>query len=526
MQTIFKLFFTSLAVASIGIILVYFFYEPVYEEIKQPPLEIPEDLYIQKKSVIQIPITIQTKEIRQAILDEIKNPIASGVTKEITTDIFNIKPPQPLESWPMLRGMTNFTDKTFQAGIWVNHKVYLIDVQIHFEGKNVKIFTSYAVAISIDYKQSPLPFVNALKSTGVLTGYLEANVALHGEIFIDDNAKLHIKASQDTTKVQFTKINFPYKLNVLELLNITQTENFIKKNILEESVNKSIFAQIEKQIAKKQVDLQLAQKIQKIVYDNSNPLALSENLWLVPGAEKISISQINGEDKNCNNILSINVGILAKPELFNSDEKPFVLSKKSIPLSCEEFSPKIYLYPNINLQYSYMATLIEKGLQSFITKEYPQEDYTINNVKIYPSNKKLVLSIDLIQINNSNKILTFYMWGTPSLDQENMHIKLKNLDYTLESNAILIKAAHWILDDKIKNFIEQNLHFNYKEKFKELSEKLAKIEHESNKKILSGAMHSLEIEEIFTAKDAIVLHAEAIGSLSYKVNLYNEKLEK
>ena len=75
-----------------------------------------------------------------------------------------------------------------------------------------------------------------------------------------------------------------------------------------------------------------------------------------------------------------------------------------------------------------MATLIEKGLQSFITKEYPQEDYTINNVKIYPSNKKLVLSIDLIQINNSNKILTFYMWGTPSLDQENMHIKLKNLD--------------------------------------------------------------------------------------------------
>ena len=173
-----------------------------------------------------------------------------------------------------------------------------------------------------------------------------------------------------------------------------------------------------------------------------------------------------------------------------------------------------------------MATLIEKGLQSFITKEYPQEDYTINNVKIYPSNKKLVLSIDLIQINNSNKILTFYMWGTPSLDQENMHIKLKNLDYTLESNAILIKAAHWILDDKIKNFIEQNLHFNYKEKFEELSEKLAKIEHESNKKILSGAMHSLEIEEIFTAKDAIVLHAEAIGSLSYKVNLYNESVQK
>ena len=173
-----------------------------------------------------------------------------------------------------------------------------------------------------------------------------------------------------------------------------------------------------------------------------------------------------------------------------------------------------------------MATIIEKELQSFITKEYPQEDYSINNVKIYPSNKKLVLSIDLIEKNNLNKILTFYMWGTPSLDQEKMHINLRNLDYSLESNDVLVKAAHWILDDKIKNFIQQNLHFNYKEKFEKLSDQLAKIEHESNKKILSGAMNSLEIEEIFTAKDAIVLHAEAIGSLSYKVNLYNEKLEK
>ena len=526
MQTIFKLLFTSLAIVSISIFSVYFFYAPTYEQIKQPPLEVPEDIYVQKKSVIQIPITIQTKDLRQAILDEIKNPIASGVTKEITTDIFNIKAPQPLESWPMLRGMTNFTDKTFQAGIWVNHKVSLRDVQIYFEGANVKIFTSYAVDISIDYKQSPLPFVDALKSKGILTGYLEANIELRGEIFIDDNAKLHIKASQDTTKVQFTKINFPYKLNVLELLNITQTEEFIKKNILEESVNKSIFSQIEKQITKKQVDLQLAQKIQKVVYKNSTPLALSENLWLVPSAEKISISQINGEGESCSNTLSINVGILANPKLINSDEKPFVISKKSIPLSCEDLSPKIYLYPNINLQYSYMSTLIEKEFQSFITKEYPQEDYSINNVKIYPSNKKLVLSIDLIEKNTSNKILTFYMWGTPSLDQENMHINLKNLDYTLESNDTLIKAAHWILDERIKNFIEKNLHFNYKEKFEELSDKLSKIEHESNKKLLSGAIHSLEIEEIFTAKDAIILHTQAIGSLSYKVNLYNESMEK
>lgn len=526
MQTIFKLLFISLAIVSISVFSVYFLSKPRYEQIIQPPLEVPEDFYIQKDSVIQIPITIQTKDLRQAILDEIQNPISSGITKEITTDIFNIKPPQPLESWPMLRGMTNFTDKTFQAGIWINHKVYLKDVQIYFEGENVRIFTSYAIDIAIDYKQSPLPFINALKSKGVLTGYLEANVELRGQIFIDDDAKLHIKASQDTTKVEFTKINFPYKLNVLELLNITQTENFIKKNILEESVNKHIFSQIEQQIAKKQVDLQLAQKIQNIVYNNSSPLALSKNLWLVPSAEKISISQINGEGESCDNTLSINVGILAKPKLISSDEKPFVIAKKSIPLSCENLSPKIYLYPNINLEYSYTAKLIEKELQDFIAEEHPEEDYSISNVKIYPSKEKLILSIDLIEKEDSNKVLTFYLWGSPVLDQEKMQISLENLEYTLESKHSLVEVVGWILDDKIKRYIQEKAYFNYKEKFQELSDQLAKIEHESNKKILSGAIHSLEIQEIFTAEDGVVLHAEAIGDLSYKINLYDEEAEK
>ena len=147
-------------------------------------------------------------------------------------------------------------------------------------------------------------------------------------------------------------------------------------------------------------------------------------------------------------------------------------------------------------------------------------------MKIYPSKEKLILSIDLIEKEDSNKVLTFYLWGSPVLDQEKMQISLENLEYTLESKHSLVEVVGWILDDKIKRFIQEKAHFNYKEKFQELSDQLAKIEHESNKKILSGAIHSLEIQEIFTAEDGVVLHAEAIGDLSYKINLYDEEAEK
>ncbi|MDB2562767.1 DUF4403 family protein [Sulfurimonas sp.] len=523
MKIIFKLFFTTTFVISIGIALFFFVNTPHYEKIKQPPLEIPKDTHVQKKSIIQIPITLETKDLRQVILDEIKNPISSGITEEISTDIFSA---MPSESWHVFKDMTNFADKAFNSGMWVKHQIYLKDLKIYFEGSHVKILTNYAIDISIDYKQSPLPFIKARKSKGILTGYIEAKIELHGEISIDNDARLHIKASEDNTKISFTKIKFPYTLDVLEVLKVTQTENFLRKRILEESINKRIFSQVEKEIAKKQVDIQLAKKIQKLVYKNSIPLSLSEDLWLVPSAEKISISQINGEGQSCTNTLSINVGVLAQPKLISSDSKPLVISEKTIPLSCENLSPQIYLYPSLSLKYNFMSKLVEKKLQEFIQQNYAQEDYSIANIKIYPSNKKLIISIDLVKKESSEKLLTFYLWGTPKLHQNTMQVSLQDIQYTLQSKHSLLKIADWLLSDTVKHFLQEKAYFSYKEELQELSNKLTKIEHKSKQKILSGSIHSIEVEDIFTAEDSIILHGVATGNLSYKVNLYHDELGK
>lgn len=508
------------------------------EDIKRPPFEEPTNNYIQHNSVIQIPITIDTNEIKQAILSEVKNPLSIGITKKITTDImateeiptqefkksfrsFDKQMFKPFEATYQYisKDVTQFIDKTFKVGMWVKHKVYLTNLEILFQGSDVKIFTSYRIDLALDYEQSLIPLTKAMRVKGLLSGVIEAKINLVGKISINEKAELQIEASESDTKIKFTKILLPAAIDALDFLKITQTEDILTKKLLEEPINKYIFKEVQKQISKKQVDIKLAQKIQKLVYENSSPLALSKDLWLIPEAKKISISQVNGEGDICSNRLTINVGIIAKPELITSTSKPIVHQAHSIPIICKNLSPKVYLYPSLNIKYDFVENMIEEDLQNLIDKEYTNSHYSIKNVKIYPSKDKLVIAIDLIDKKDTEKIATFYLWGTPKLNRELMNISLEDFDYTIESRSFLIDIADWMLDAKIKNLIHKEAIFSYKEDFEKLSSKLSTIKHESSKKIITGRIDLVGIEDVFTSKDSIVVHALATGTISYKINL-------
>lgn len=403
--------------------------------------------------------------------------------------------------------------------MWVRHEVHLTKLDILFEGTNIKIFTSYRVDIDADYEQSPLPLSEAFMVKGILSSSIEANINLVGSISINDKAQLQIEANKDETKIEFTRILLPSNIDALDILKVTKTKNFFTKKLLEEPINKYIFQEVQRQISKKQIDLQLAQKIQNLVSENSNPLALSKDLWLVPHAKKISLSQLNGQGALCSNTLTINVGIVAQPKLITSVAQPLSQPETSIPIVCEAINPKVYLYPSLNIKYTFAEQAIQTKLQSIIKQKYSDYIYSINNVKIYPSNTKLIVSMDLVDKEKSEKIITFYLSGTPKLNHKNMSVSLEEFEYTLETKNYLIKVADWMLDDKIKSIIQSKAIFSYKEEFNKLSNKLSTIEHQSNKKIITGKIKLEGVQNIFLSKDSIVVHALATGDLSYKINL-------
>lgn len=510
------------------------------QTISKPPLIEPKDIYTQHESVIQIPISIDTKEIKKIILNEVQNPLSSGITKKITTDILAseeisteefkkgfrkihkewLKPVKSTYKY-ISKDVTKFIDTKFKVGMWIEHKVYLTKLDILFTGSLVKIFTSYRIDLDLDYEQRMIPTLKAWRTKGLLSGSVEANINLVGKISINEKAQLKIEASKEDTKVEFTKILLPAAIDAIDFLKITKTQDYLTEKLLEKPINKYIFDEVQKQISKIEVDLNLAQKIQKLVRENSQPLALAKDLWLVPDAKKISISQINGQGDICSNILSINVGITANPQLITSEYAPKIIPHESIPIVSENFTPKIYLNPTINIKYDFAKKELEKELISFIDKEHPDSQYSIRNVNIYPSNTKLVVSADLVDKKSNDKLVSFYLWGTPQLNHKNKYVSLEDLDYTLESKNYLINTAGWLLDEKIKKIIQKRTIFSYKKDFIELSNKLSKIEYTSAKKIISGKIKLIGIENIFTSKDSLVIHALATGKLSYKLKLYN-----
>ncbi len=512
------------------------------ETISKPLLIEPVDSYTQHNSIIQIPISIDTREIKQVILNELKNPLSSGITQKITTDILAtqkistkefkksftnihkqwLKPVEATYKY-VSKDISQLIDKTFKVGMWIEHKIHLTKLDIQFEGSLIKIFTSYRIDLDLDYQQSLIPTTKALKIKGLLRGSIEANVNLVGTISINDKAQLKIIASQNDTQVEFTKILLPLAVDALDIFKITKTEEYLSKKLLEEPINKYIFDEVQKQISKIEVNLNLAQKIQKLVYENSYPVSLSKDLWLIPDAKKISISQINTNQTKCSNILSINIGITAKPQLITSKQEPKVIPTKSIPIVCEIFNPKIYLYPTIKIKYTFAEKELEKELISYIKKEHPNTQYTITNVNIYPSDTKLVVSVDVVNKKNQTKVVTFYLWGTPKLSHKEMYVSLDKLDYTLESKSYLLNNINWLFDEQIKNIIQKKALFNYKKDFMKLSKKLSKIEHTSGKKIITGKIKLKGIENIFTSKNSLIIHALATGKLSYKLKLYDKQ---
>lgn len=500
-----KPYFSYLISSLLFSILVLFLTACSPDEIKKPPLQEPKISYVQKDSVIQMPIILSTKTIEQAILKKLRTPLSKGISEKMTLNM-----------------LKNF----LELSIEINHKVYLKDLKLNFKDSEIHILSSYLIDLSLDYEQEELLFTPPFKVKGLLDGKVSADLKVIGHMSINSNAELTITIPEEGAIIEFTRVEIPSILNKLDYLKLAKAELYLTKKLIVKSINKQIIREIQKQISQKQVAMNIHSKIRKLVLENSSPIPLSKDTWVLPQLQKISLSQITGEGKDHNNQLCINVGVTAKPKIITSITPPKNTPQKLLPIIVESFEPKVYLYPSIHLEYTYIEEKIEKEFRRFLKKKYPDSDYSITNISLYPSNEKLVVAIDLIEKDTTDKILTFYLWGIPKLDTKNKLVHLEDFAYTLESKNTLIEVADWLLDQEIKDFIQEKTVFRYEKKLSKLSNKFAKIEKKTKSGTLYGKMEPIRVKSIFTAKDALIINALSQGQISYTVDLKNTKRSK
>ena len=542
-------------------LLIFIFSRP-QQEVKTPPFILPKLEYIQKNSIINIPIMVKTKEIEQVILNRLNTPLASGTSKKLTAGIFATKeinsaefmrlfisPSHPVHYYKMYKenkydvlssftnsiklwsnpihgsykyisqDMTSMLDNIFKVRADAKYTLHLENFQLQFEGSQIKIQSSFKANLLTNYEQAFIPFGPQLKLKKIAGAEIQADVSVVGDIYLNDASQLVIKIPSNGASIKLTSIFLPNAIKKVEFLKFPKAELYLAEKFLEKEINKYLVKQIQKQITNQQINLKLKDQMQSLLTEYSQAISLSKNVWLLPEPKKILFSQIRGEGKGKDNKLYIDIGMVAQPKIITSDTKPKPKILTTIPIVHTSFKDKIYLYPNIEIKYDYLQKTIKQELNSYISKKIEYSHYKVSNVTAYPSDTNLVITVALKNKNNPKETFSFHLWGKPAINTESKKFYVKSFDLTLDSKNILLEAADWLIAQEIKELVHKKITFNYEEKLNNVSQITSTIKYPTKQGLLEGCLHSIEVNNISLSEDAIVIYTQAKGNMVYSICL-------
>jgi hypothetical protein len=113
-----------------------------------------------------------------------------------------------------------------------------------------------------------------------------------------------------------------------------------------------------------------------------------------------------------------------------------------------------------------------------------------------------------------------FLEGIPYYDSTDMAIKIRDLEYTLDTKDVLLKAAKWLSDKKIKDLMADNLVFpigDQIEEAKKMIEKELKSVAVNEYATVSGSLNSLRPEGIYLTEKAIHVVILADGKVRMRV---------
>lgn len=165
--------------------------------------------------------------------------------------------------------------------------------------------------------------------------------------------------------------------------------------------------------------------------------------------------------------------------------------------------------------------------EQFVNQTYTYEDQTITitEMDFIGSADKVIVKVG-IDGTLKKGILTkrlkgaLFLEGVPYYDSTDMSIKIRDLEYSLETRDVLLKTAKWLSDKKIKTLMAENLVFpvgDQIEEAKKMIEKELKSVEVNEYATVKGSLNDLRPEGIYLTPDAIRVIILADGKVSMKV---------
>lgn len=384
------------------------------------------------------------------------------------------------------------------SGLRYDYKVKREPLQIAGSGKTVNLNLDMAYGFKGEYCAAclfdacvnpPIPF-----SCGWDEKLRRVNVKLASDIDILPNYQL-----KSTSRFNDIKTLDPCEVTFANI-NI----NSVLQSQLKPQLGKfagMIDAEVAKQDLKPYIKpiwdaLQQDIKIDKVGYLRFQP-------------KEISLGEISMNGSQ----LSFSVGLKAAPVIASS---PATAKPAALPnLSGYKKSAGFEVYTDLFMNYDSLSAQVYGTIKDQVF-EMGGKKIKVTYLKLFPAKEKLGVEVGF---TGSNKGV-FYLLSVPEFNAKTSQLRLKQVEYDIETKNVLIKSAKWLLDETIRRKMEEQMVFDVSDLVKLTRESIhgslnQKMDHGVR---LQGSLQELDIKDYSIQPDALVVRSLTRGNLQVFVN--------
>jgi len=286
---------------------------------------------------------------------------------------------------------------------------------------------------------------------------------------------------------------------------------FARVNINDELLNQlqPNLAVLEKAIDRESSAFPLKSYIQPLWSALQEPISLDELgfLHIKPAALSVAEWSFKGTE------LDLTLGLRARPVVLPD----FKASKPTALPDLSQHQPGggFQIYTDLTLPYSKLSGLMTAFMDT-IWLGSGKNRIRISGVRFFPAGRKLGMELSF----TGSKKGVLFLLSVPEVDQATRRLYLKELDYDLNTRNLMLKSAHWLLDEKIKRKLSEHMVFELKDLYEFASRS---IQGSLNQKrdggvVLSGNLTRLEYVGHALGNDALRIRVLASGEISARVS--------
>ncbi|WP_439881086.1 DUF4403 family protein [Pontibacter sp. MBLB2868] len=247
--------------------------------------------------------------------------------------------------------------------------------------------------------------------------------------------------------------------------------------------------------------------------------------WLSVVPKEVRVAPLQARNGTLNTRLGITSYISV-----TTNGKPQLQLNKNLPklIVDSRMSDDIQIGMTANIPYAHASKMIQDQIARQTYKfDDGKSQITINDATVTPGGDQLVLMLD---VNGKTKAGIFtkkivgkvYLRGTPYYDAETASIKVKDVDYDLDTKDKLLSTASWLAKNKFKDMIQQQVNIPVKGEIenarKMLQATLDKQGRINESVLLRGSIKDITPDNIYLTPEGIKAVVNARGNLTATID--------